>query len=59
MSDTAIRSGTRTINHANGSISVVHIPRDIGVAEITSAAVKLYRSKGVENANAERESNAA
>lgn len=59
MSDTAIRSGTRTINHANGSISVVHVPRDIGVTEITPAAAKLYRSKGVENANNARKSNAA
>lgn len=59
MSDTAIQSGTRTINHANGSISVVHVPRDIGADEITPAAAKFYRSKGVENANVERESNAA
>lgn len=59
MSDTAIRSGTRTINHANGSTSVVHIPRDIGVTEITHAAAKLYRSKGVGSANTESKSNAA
>lgn len=59
MSDTAIRSGTRTINHENGSTSVVHVPRDIGADEITPAAAKFYRSKGVGSANTESKSNAA